>query len=122
MPYKDPEKRRIWYNPEKAKEYQNSFKENNPDWQRKKRNADLKRKYGITIDEYDRLVQEQHNTCPICHKDFLLGQRPADVDHCHKTGNVRGILHSKCNQLLAYAEDSPDTLRNAINYLKEHNG
>lgn len=72
--------------------------------------------YGLEAGEYDRLFKAQDGKCAICG-----GRRRQrlSVDHCHKTGIVRGLLCRMCNgRLLTSARDSPDTLRNAADYLE----
>ena len=72
----------------------------------------LKRKYGITLEEFDALLADQGFLCPICLK------RPAvHVDHDHTTGKVRGILCELCNGGLGQFRENPETIRNAIDYL-----
>lgn len=58
-------------------------------------------KYGITKRTFERMLEEQDNKCKICGIDFI-GILPSDIhiDHCHKTGKVRGLLCRKCNQSL----------------------
>ena len=59
----------------------------------------LYRRYGITLDEFNQRVQQQGGMCALCQV------RPAtDVDHCHKTGCVRGILCGQCNRHLGALE------------------
>lgn len=78
----------------------------------------LKSKYGLTLDDYDRLVEEQNGQCAICgtdkpnchHKRFV-------VDHNHKTGEVRGLLCSTCNTGLGNFFDNPQILLSAAKYL-----
>ena len=79
--------------------------------------ANLQRKYGITLADYDRMLKTQAGGCAIC------GRKPSktrrlDVDHSHKTGIVRGILCHKCNRGLAWFGDNPSTLRSAAHYLE----
>ncbi len=83
------------------------------------KNFRLKRKYGITIEEYESLITAQVGSCPICTEPLRIGGQ-IDVDHCHSTGRVRAILHSKCNRLLACCSEDIATLYRAINYLREH--
>ena len=78
----------------------------------------LKRKYGITVEQYDLILKKQGACCAICGGINPNGQRLA-IDHDHKTGHVRGLLCSKCNRGLGKFEDSIQLLQAAINYLKE---
>lgn len=84
--------------------------------------ARLKRQYGITPDDYDRLLKEQGGKCGVCGcADPPKRQGNAThwhVDHCHETGNVRGILCYRCNSGLGNFKDNVDSLQAAIAYLK----
>lgn len=84
----------------------------------------LKRRYGISVDEYQTLIANQNFACPICEVEIpdtleYKGRRPSVVDHNHETGDVRGILCSKCNLVLGHARESTDILYKAIVYLSE---
>ncbi len=75
----------------------------------------LKRRYGLTREDFDSLLATQGFLCPICLK------RPAvHVDHDHRTGKVRGILCEMCNGGLGQFRDSPKTIEAAIEYLENH--
>ncbi|UCS82780.1 endonuclease VII [Yersinia phage vB_YenP_Rambo] len=74
-------------------------------------------KYGITKDDYDRMFQEQLCKCAICSKPQEKCRRALSVDHCHKTGKVRGLLCDECNRALGYFYDDIKRLKNAITYL-----
>lgn len=78
------------------------------------------RKYGITKMDYDKLAESQLNKCDICgtHQDNL--DRLLDVDHCHKSGKIRGLLCRHCNLLIGHAKDSVETLKNAVEYLNKN--
>jgi hypothetical protein len=81
------------------------------------RGVRLAETYGITLDEYDAMLAAQGGGCAICG-----GKRRTnlDVDHCHKTLLVRGLLCRQCNRrLLTAARDNPDVLRAAITYLED---
>jgi len=72
----------------------------------------LKRRYNLTREAYDTLVQAQAGLCAIC------TTRPAEhIDHDHRTGKVRGLLCFGCNGGLGQFRDSPELLRSAIAYL-----
>ena len=78
----------------------------------------LRKKYGITADEYDLMAEAQGHTCATCdtHADDNL-HNILYVDHNHKTGEVRGLLCQGCNTALGQAGDSPSTLRALADYL-----
>lgn len=84
--------------------------------------ARCKRKYGLTDEEYRALILVQGGVCSICkkppHAEDKKDRRFA-VDHCHKTGVIRGILCSPCNLALGLLEDNPDFFSAAIQYLED---
>lgn len=80
------------------------------------------RRRGITVEEYNALVEAQGDACAICRTDDKGTGRngPFDVwqvDHDHETGAVRGLLCSPCNLALGLFGDDPDRLAAAIAYL-----
>ena len=80
------------------------------------RNHRISKTYGLTADEYSLILAYQCGGCAICGgaRRYKL-----HVDHCHKTGEVRGLLCKACNgRLLTAARDNPDTLRRAATYLE----
>lgn len=83
------------------------------------KNYDLRKLFGITLDDYKRMLEEQGGVCAIC-----KGPEPVykyfPVDHCHTTGRVRGLLCSHCNKGLGSFKDSADALQAAIEYLKRY--
>lgn len=81
----------------------------------------LKSTYGITPEQFDALLASQGGVCAICGKlPPAIKGAPGqwNVDHCHKTGAVRGILCSPCNIGIGQLGDDPDRLRVAIAYLE----
>lgn len=81
-------------------------------------NATLKKKYGISADQYDAMLDHQDFKCAIC------GSRESSwgslaIDHCHKTGKVRGLLCFNCNTSIGKLNDDPALLRRAAEYLEE---
>ena len=95
-------------NPEKAKEAS-----------RKSEQRRRLSKYGLTIDQYTKLLKSQGDRCAICEVP-LLDNRLTHVDHCHATGKVRGILCRHCNLLLGNAKDSLVILSAAYSYLENN--
>ena len=72
-------------------------------------------KYGITLQEYLGMWQEQNGLCKICNKPskkVRLG-----IDHCHKTNKIRGLLCNSCNSGLGLFQDDSKILALAIKYL-----
>lgn len=95
------------------------------------RNKHLKRKYGITQAQYLNLYKEQGGTCKICNTPLTTEQsalRLGDerlqgstcIDHCHKTGIVRGLLCFHCNTALGHVFDNTEILENMKKYLEEY--
>ena len=82
------------------------------------RGRDLAKKYGITLNEYDKLLTIQNERCAICGASKNSFAESLSVDHDHTTGEVRGLLCRNCNLLLGCARDDVATLVNAIKYLK----
>ncbi len=90
------------------------------------KNNELKRKFGITLDQYNQMVLDQNNLCAICNK-FETRNDPRTnspmslaVDHDHATGKVRGLLCNCCNYGLGLFEDLSSRLRIAAEYLEKH--
>jgi len=84
----------------------------------------LKREYGLTLDEYNAMVQQQGNRCAICRRPETMkmrgGQiRRLSVDHDHATGLVRGLLCQRCNLVVWALEDNHTTLDAVRAYLEE---
>jgi hypothetical protein len=82
------------------------------------RETRLRKKYGITIEDYDRMFAEQSGRCKICDTtDPGHGRRHLAVDHNHETGEVRGLLCYQCNLGLGCFQDNKESLEKAILYL-----
>lgn len=79
----------------------------------------LKKKYGMTKDQYDELSSRQNNRCAICtvHRDKC--HNGLYVDHDHKTGKVRALLCRHCNAGLGHFKENPALINNARIYLQE---
>lgn len=84
-----------------------------------RKRAKLKWHYGITLEEFNQLLEKQGGRCAICGTDKPSGRHNSfHVDHCHGTNKVRGLLCSNCNQALGLFNDNIDALRNAAKYLR----
>lgn len=93
------------------------------EWRRnnfsKSRNHYVKYKYGITVDQYNKMLEEQYDCCAICSTLFPGGQKESFfIDHDHKTGQIRGLLCRECNLMIGHAKDDTDILRQAVRYLE----
>jgi hypothetical protein len=84
------------------------------------RNRRYKRKYGITIEEYNAMFEAQEGHCAnkACNKHQSEQKTSFSVDHCHATGAVRGLLCKDCNFALGNAKDNVEILLGLIDYLK----
>lgn len=85
-----------------------------PEHRRNRRDARLRKEYGITIDEYELLLEKQDGGCAICGRK--PGRIPLHVDHNHKTGLVRGILCHQCNWYLGTIDAQPEIIDRIIKY------
>ena len=80
----------------------------------------LQQKYGISLQKYNDILQQQGHKCAICRTTKALG--PTNefvVDHDHQTGKVRGLLCNHCNTGLGKLGDTIEALERAIKYLKD---
>lgn len=79
----------------------------------KDRDIALKSKYGLSQKDLDNMIKRQNNQCKICNNVLKY----PNIDHCHKTGKIRGILCITCNTGLGKFKDDPNLLNKAIGYL-----
>jgi hypothetical protein len=98
-----------------------TWREKNPD---SDANKQLRRKYGITLEQYNNLFQLQNGLCGICGKSESTRRRKKTqgnerlaVDHCHETGVVRGLLCFKCNTAIGSLGDNEEMVMRVIFYL-----
>lgn len=97
------------YDPVKKAEY----------YRQSRRTTILKNRYGITEDDYNAMFVKQSGKCAVCSTDFNGSARNMDVDHCHVSGRVRGLLCNNCNRGIGYLQDSPGLLLSAAAYLNQ---
>lgn len=121
---------------EKVSEYQKQYQSDNSDtiaarkkerydaqkdseeFKEKRRNLKYVTRYGITVEDYERILAEQHGVCNICLQEQTTARNNLCVDHCHITGEVRGLLCDHCNVGLGRFKDDPELLLRAVEYLK----
>jgi hypothetical protein len=81
----------------------------------------LKHVFGLTLDQYDKILENQNGVCAICGKPERAKMygviRRLAVDHDHKTGKIRGLLCALCNQAIGLLNDDINNLASAIKYL-----
>lgn len=122
------EKRKL-RDPDYYKNYRLKKLEEDPEFDRKKnqtrkpanqRKYQLRAKYGLTLDDFQRLFDEQNGICAICPRELELGGHKTHVDHCHETGKVRGLLCFHCNTTIGKVNEDQDILARMAAYLREH--
>lgn len=74
------------------------------------------KRYGLTLDDWDRMLIEQSGRCACCSAQMMQPNEPA-VDHNHTTGQVRGLLCNNCNLGIGHFDESVERLQLAIQYL-----
>lgn len=98
-----------------------AWKKRNPERTRRiNRNCRLKRTYGITLLEFEILLELQGGGCALCGTTDQRGLGTHHVDHDHETGKVRGILCHDCNTGIGSLGDDPARLRAAAEYLERY--
>jgi len=109
-----------WKDKQFLAENMREYRKKNPE---KMKSIDLKKKYGISLEDYQNLLKIQNHVCAICHRpencvDYRTGlPRALAVDHCHTTLRVRGLLCTQCNRGLGKFHDNVQYLASAITYL-----
>lgn len=102
--------------------YMRAYRKRKPDIFK---NIDLKRTFGITLDTYTEMLEQQKGKCAICGISNNSGNVKTNksialaVDHCHSTDTIRGLLCGNCNNGLGRFKDSIPLLKAAIDYLND---
>lgn len=91
-------------------------------YNRKRWEHHLRKKYGITLEQYELMLAEQQGCCAICRLPMELAPRRLHVDHNHETGVARGILCYLCNTGLGVFKDNAVRLRAAADYIDRKDG
>lgn len=87
------------------------------------RNCQLRRDYGITLDDYEVMLKSQDGVCAICGdppKGGKTSSKNLHVDHDHETGKVRGLLCNNCNLGVGKFRDDPLLMEKAASYMRQH--
>lgn len=121
MTYKDPEYMKKYYQKNKERLCKASMqwvKDNPKKYKRIRKNYLLKKTFGITLEEYNQMLEKQNYSCAICGIHQNECDRKLAVDHDHETGEVRGLLCINCNKGLGHFMDCQEYLEIGIMYLR----
>jgi hypothetical protein len=80
----------------------------------------LQLRYGLTYEQWEKMREAENYSCMICGITEAEIDKKLDVDHCHSSGKVRGILCNPCNNMLGNARDNPDILAAGAAYMREN--
>jgi hypothetical protein len=109
--------RRYKANPGPQKERIERWREENQERSRLiQRKSHLRLKFGLSLEDYERMYREQGGVCAVCHS-VPMPRRWFTVDHDHSTGKFRGLLCGPCNTMLGQARDDSSRLRAGADYL-----
>jgi hypothetical protein len=90
-----------------------------PNWSGFEReDAIIRRQYGISLKQFDELLEFQGGGCAICNKRIDGERRRMNIDHDHNTGKVRGLLCTGCNTGIGHLGDNIEGLKKALYYLE----
>lgn len=86
------------------------------------RKSRIKTRYGLSLEDLEEMRRQQKDECLLCLGAFEpgWGKTGPSIDHCHKSGKVRGLLCHACNTALGKLQDSQEILARAIEYLKKN--
>jgi len=104
----------VWKNENRERVNELARKRYDPE---KARESDLKRIYGLTLEEYNSMMLKQGGKCCICGGKE---KKALHVDHDHITGKVRGLLCRRCNVVLGFVEENLNILDLLKEYIYEH--
>lgn len=93
--------------------------ESNKNWtptQRQAKHYLLRSRFGISIDEYERMLEHQNGCCGACGRHHSQFVKRLAVDHCHRTGLIRGLLCAYCNNRVI-GRHRLEWLQGAVTYL-----
>lgn len=102
---------------ERMNVYQRSYRaKQGPRYKRMQKDSDLKIRYKISIEDYERMFEAQGGVCFLCNKINEDGKLLA-VDHCHTTGKIRGLLCRPCNCAIGLLKEDKVIIRKILEYI-----
>ena len=123
MPYKNKENKEVYdrryykKNKEKINKVNKKYAQSEKGKLGKRKDA-LKRKFGISLKEYDEIFAKQNGICVICGQTEI--NRRLAVDHNHKTDKIRGLLCTRCNFWVGQMEKNPNLISQIMEYIKNY--
>lgn len=96
---------------------------NVPEHRRKVKAHGIKKRLGISIEEYERRRETQRlsgDLCGLCKKPLDNVNSTPNLDHDHETMEIREFLHRSCNMAIGLLKDDPSMCRLAAEYLERH--
>lgn len=113
--------------PEKMRAYRSNWKRRNPEKvaamkpdKATKRTYEVRSKYGLEPSEHKRIFDEHGGKCAICRKPESCFKKALHLDHCHKTGMMRGLLCVLCNTKLGRVKEDPKKFPESAHYLRKY--
>jgi hypothetical protein len=110
-------------NPEKYLQYDRKWRKENIE---RDRYMDVLNKHKITSEDYEKLIYDHNNLCAICGKEETKKSRTKGdvcrlaIDHCHKTGKIRGLLCHNCNAGIGHFRDDEELILKAAYYINRN--
>jgi hypothetical protein len=74
----------------------------------------------MTYEQWETMRENEDYRCMICGISEQEIDKKLDVDHCHSSGKVRGLLCNPCNTMLGHGRDNVEVLKSAVKYLEKH--
>lgn len=105
--------------PKKMNESSRKYRKENPEKVRKIDRKCRLKKYGLTMEDYNRVFEAQGGVCAICGEPERV-RSSLSVDHDHYTGELRELVCSHCNIAMGHIDDSPTKARKMADYLEKH--
>ena len=106
---KERERQRYWKNREHVLVVRTEYRRKNKEKIYSENRKRILKKYGLTAETYEKMLENQNDSCAICKEHFsekIIMQRLPSIDHCHTTGKVRGLLCMDCNVKLSVLENT----------------
>ena len=103
-------------NPDKVKYRWKHWAEKNPEKRKlSAKKSWLKRRYGLTLEQYEKMLKESKGVCQICGKT-----RPLCIDHSHVTGRIRGLICKICNSHIGWLENYNNQIKQYLDIVSNY--